>query len=92
MMQKVDGIVHNVDANENPPGGHIKSTGLVEGVILDAIVILELVQNSKCKCRENGIAITKLEEALQWLNWRTAKMKLTEIEGTHTEEKGVPII
>ena len=36
----------------------------------------------KCACRENAIAITKLEEALMWLNFRTANRKARGVENT----------
>ena len=55
----------------------------VEGVILAAVRRLEYFQESKFKCRENAIAITKLEEALHWLNWRTMNRELRKVEGTH---------
>jgi hypothetical protein len=35
------------------------------------------------RCRENAIAITKLEEALHWLQHRTAARETREVEGTH---------
>jgi len=40
-------------------------------------------QGGKFKCRENSLAITKLEEALMWLDHRTADRKKRKIEGTH---------
>lgn len=39
--------------------------------------------NAKMPGRENSIAITKLEEALLWLNHRTALRKARGVEGTH---------
>lgn len=35
-------------------------------------------------CKENACAITKLEEALMWLNARTAKRQARGVEGTDT--------
>ena len=35
------------------------------------------------KCRENSLAITKLEEALMWLEKRTADRIARKAEGTH---------
>lgn len=55
----------------------------VEGVIEAAIDRLNYYQESKFKCRENALAITKLEEALHWCNHRTAKREEREVEGTH---------
>ena len=39
----------------------------------------------KLPCRENSIAITKCEEALLWLNKRTADRKARGVEGTMKE-------
>jgi hypothetical protein len=34
-------------------------------------------------CRENSIAITKLDEAILWLNARTNRREAEGVEGTH---------
>jgi hypothetical protein len=39
--------------------------------------------NSRFACRENSIAITKMQEALLWLNERTRERKERGVEGTH---------
>ena len=39
-------------------------------------------QNGKFRCRENSIAITKLEEALMWLEKRTADRVERKVEAT----------
>jgi len=39
--------------------------------------------NGKFPCRENSIAITKMEEALMWLNARTANRIERGVEGKH---------
>lgn len=36
------------------------------------------------RCRENSIAITKIEEALQWLDWRTRQRVLEGVENTYS--------
>jgi hypothetical protein len=59
----------------------------VEGVILAAIGRLQFYQtanNKKFACRENALAITKLEEALMWLEERTRGRVEREVEGTNT--------
>lgn len=56
----------------------------VEGVIVAALDRLEFYQSSRFKCRENALAITKLEEALHWCQHRTAAREQREVEGTHT--------
>ena len=55
----------------------------VEGVLQAALDRLEYYQASKFKCRENALAITKIEEALHWLNHRTADRERRGVEGTH---------
>lgn len=39
--------------------------------------------NSKFGCRENSIAITKMQEALMWLNERTRERTERGVEGKH---------
>jgi hypothetical protein len=46
-------------------------------VLIDRLAFLQ----AKFACRENAIAITKLEEALMWLNKRTADRKVRGVEG-----------
>lgn len=72
-----------VDFQEGP----IKECG-VNGVMnedLIAMVIcrLEHFQKSEFSCRENALAITKLEEALLWLRKRTMGREQRGVEGTH---------
>lgn len=67
--------------------GPIKEAG-VNGVMnedLIAMVIcrLEHFNQSEFRCRENSMAITKLEEALLWLRKRTMGRERKGIEGTH---------
>lgn len=57
----------------------------VETVIAVAIDRLEYYNAGRFRCRENSLAITKLEEALHWLNHRTADREAREVEGTHGE-------
>ena len=55
----------------------------VETVISAALQRIEYYQSTKFKCRENALAITKLEEALHWLNARTNRRETQNVEGTH---------
>ena len=52
---------------------------------LIAIVIHRLAcfQSGPYSCRENALALTKLEEAMHWLNQRTASRQKRSVEGTH---------
>jgi len=85
--------VQPVDGAQNPPfakvsfqNGAIKENS-VNGIHQEdllAIVIdrLESFQKGDFRCRENALAITKVEEAMMWLNSRTKKRVDKGIEGT----------
>lgn len=53
----------------------------VEDAIIAAKQRLEFFQESQYKCRENALAITKLEEALHWLEHRTKDRQKRGVEG-----------
>ena len=44
---------------------------------------LQFFNSTEFRCRENSIAITKIEEALQWLDWRTRQRLLGNVENTY---------
>lgn len=73
-----NGPLKGTDGTPREPSG-----AFVEGVIAAAIDRLEYYQQSKFKCRENALAITKLEEALHWCDHRTAGRVKRDVEGTH---------
>lgn len=54
-----------------------------EDLIAMVIDRLQGFQNSPFMCRENALAITKLEEALLWLRKRTMDREARGVEGTH---------
>lgn len=59
----------------------------VQGTTLEEMlrVSIERLQylNGKFPCRENAIALTKMQEALHWLNHRTADRIARGVEGKH---------
>lgn len=55
----------------------------VETVLAAVLQRIEYYQQSKFRCRENALAITKIEEALHWLNHRTQAREKQQVEGTH---------
>lgn len=61
-----------------PPNG-----AFVETVIAAAVQRLQFYNEGEFRCRENSCAITHLEEALHWLNARTADREARDVEGTH---------
>lgn len=78
------GMVGTFNFQEGP----IQECG-VNGVMnedLIAMVIsrLEHFNRTEFSCKENAMAITKLEEALLWLRKRTMAREKRGVEGTHT--------
>jgi len=71
-------------ADRQEPNG-----AFVETVIAAAKQRIEFYQSpngvpGRFNCRENAMAITKLDEALMWLNKRTQDREARDVEGTHT--------
>ncbi len=60
-----------------------KNGAFVEDIINAALGRLEFYQNTMFSCRENALAITKLQEALHWLDHRTKNRERRGVEGTH---------
>jgi hypothetical protein len=55
-----------------------------EDLLAMVICRLEHFQRTPYACRENALAITKLEEAMMWLRKRTDARTKRGVEGTHT--------
>ena len=83
----VRGVGFVVDWQDGPLGrGEDRKEpngAFVETIIAAAKQRIEYYNSTKFSCRENSIAITKLDEALMWLNKRTADREAREVEGTH---------
>ena len=75
-------VIETVDFQEGP----IKECGVNgvcnEDLLLMVLVRLQSFQNSPYACKENEMAITKLEETLMWLRKRTLDREKRGIEGT----------
>lgn len=67
--------------------GPVKESGIngchQEDLIAIVIDRLQHFQAGDYKCRENALALTKLEEAMHWLNHRTNDRQTRGIEGTN---------
>lgn len=72
-----DGSLDRGDDRKEPNGA------FVETVIEAALQRIEFYQLSPYSCRENSLAITKLQEALHWLNHRTLSREKRGVEGLH---------
>lgn len=63
-----------------------KSNGcFIEDLIAICIDRLEGFQSGDFPCRENALALTKLEEALHWLDHRTSDRQRRGVEGKFKE-------
>lgn len=83
----VEAIGLRIDWQDGPLGrgeDRIEPNGaFVETVIAAALQRIEFYNEGQFRCRENSLAITKLEEALHWLHHRTARREAANVEGTH---------
>jgi hypothetical protein len=65
---------------QTPNGAFVET---VLSAVLQRIEFYQSANGGKFKCRENALAITKIEEALLWLDKRTRDREAREVEGTH---------
>ena len=66
-----------IDGQRVEPNG-----AFVQDVISAAIGRLQFYQSSDFRCSENAMAITKLEEAMHWMDHRTQARMARDVEGT----------
>ncbi len=89
ILEPPDGAVTTIRFQDGP----IKEVG-VNGATHEALLAIVLhrlrafqygdgVVPGRYACRENAIAITKLEEGLMWLQKRTQNREARGVEGTH---------
>lgn len=69
---------------QNGPIKEVGTNGVTHESLL-AIIIdrLQCFQDGPFACRENALALTKLEEAMHWLHHRTLARLARGVEGTH---------
>jgi hypothetical protein len=83
----VDGVGLSITWQDGPLGRGAErkepNGAFVETVLAAALQRIEFYQSGKFKCRENALAITKIEEALLWLDKRTRDREARQVEGTH---------
>ena len=65
----------------NPDGSDVPGT--TNEVIIRVLIDRLKKLGAKFPCRENSIAVTKLEEALMWLHQRTEDRVKRGVEGQH---------
>lgn len=70
---------------QNGPIKEVGTNGITHEALLAVLIDrMRGFQSSPFACRENAIALTKLEEAAHWLNARTRARVARGVEGTHT--------
>lgn len=83
----VYGVGLKIDWQDGPLGRgdnrQVPNGAFVETVLSAAKQRLEFYNEGKYRCRENSLAITKIEEALHWLEARTKDRETRKVEGTH---------
>ena len=68
---------------QNGPTSEVGKNGTTnEAVIAGLIARLQELNQPPYDCRENSLAITKLEEAMMWLEKRTEARTARGVEGT----------
>ena len=75
------GALGRGDERRKPNGAFVET---VLSAVLQRLESYQTANDGKFKCRENAIAITKIEEALLWLDKRTRDRESRKVEGTHT--------
>lgn len=69
---------------QNGPINEAGVNGLTHEALLSILVDrMRAFQAGPFSCRENALALTKLEEAQQWLQARTRGRMVRGVEGTH---------
>jgi hypothetical protein len=69
---------------QNGPINEAGVNGVTQEVLLSIVADrLRSFQAGQYACRENAIALTKIEEAQQWLQARTRARMARGVEGTH---------
>ena len=81
LIEWQNGPLGRGEARVNANGAFVET---VLSAVLQRIQYYQETTNGKFKCRENAIAITKIEEALLWLDKRRRDREERQVEGTHT--------
>ena len=69
---------------QNGPINEAGVNGLTQEVLLAVVADrLRSFQAGPFSCRENALALTKIEEAMHWLQQRTIRRMRAGVEGTH---------
>jgi len=78
-----NGFKMEINWQDGIVGDKGQTGAFVEDVLEAARQRLMFFNSTKFRCRENSLAITKIEEALQWLDWRTRQRVAEGVENTY---------
>lgn len=80
---------HTTILFQNGPINEVGVNGITQEVLLTVVADrLRSFQAGPFSCRENALALTKIEEALHWLQQRTLRRMRAGVEGTHNLASG----
>lgn len=69
---------------QDGPIAEVGTNGITHEALLAVLIDrLQGFQRGPYACRENALALTKLEEAMMWLHKRTRERQARGVEGTH---------
>ena len=76
--------MHQTISFQNGPIGEVGVNGVSNEALL-AVVEDRLLgfQSGPYACRDNAVALTKIQEAMMWLQKRTHERMARGVEGTH---------
>ena len=84
MSEPIAGPGKTVIRFQNGPINEFGVNGLTQEALLVIVADrLRSFQAGKFACRENALALTAVEESLNWLHQRTRHRMLRGVEGTH---------
>ena len=79
----VEGVGMEIRWQDGPLTTGGQNGALVDDVLWAAQQRLEAYQATELRCRENALAITKIEEARHWLAARQAERTARGVQGTY---------
>lgn len=81
-FKKDQGYRGSIEFVEMDESGNYKD-GTTNEEVLEVLIDRTNLLNKKFPCRENALAITKMQEALMWFHERTRERNTRGVEGTH---------
>lgn len=84
-LNQVVQFIEKVPVSEGSAELRTVNDGTTNEEVLAMLIDRMKYLQDKAPCRENAIVITKLEEALMWLDKRTADRKARRVEGTRRQ-------